>query len=301
MDLVDSAYVDSENELSQVLAFLSESYGMFHSLRNWSLTRMGDWRYGGNSRFKEVDPDFFSRNLHVWREGARIVGLAVSERGDVMTLQVSPDRRDLEDRILTWIEDQWGRDKDRIVVSAFAHDVWRQNLLKRRGYHITGSRWFLRRYDTMLSPHASPLMDGFSLTDLGHSGDANGTIEVINKAFGKQSINQEWFESKRKAPGFLPSMLVQVLSPGGRCVSCTEARIDWKQNYAEIDPIATHPDYQRMGLAKACLAETFRRLAGMKVRDAYIGSDTEAAPSNRVYDAMLPIEKLEEFSWELAR
>jgi ribosomal protein S18 acetylase RimI-like enzyme len=218
-----------------------------------------------------------------------------------MTIQVNPDRRDLEESMLKWIEDKWGCDKDRIVVSAFANDSWRQHILMKSGYRLAESRGFLRRYDTFLTPHTAPLEDGFTLSDLKSSRDADGTIEVVNKAFGKPFIDREWFESKQKAPGFCPNLLVQVLYPHGKCVSCAEARIDWKQNYAEIDPIATHPDHQRRGFAKACLAETFRRLAAMKVRNAFIGSGVEPAQSNRLYDALLPIEKVEEFSWELSR
>ncbi len=218
-----------------------------------------------------------------------------------MTLQVGPDHRNLEGKILEWVEGKWGVEKDRIVVSAFANDAWRNNLLKQRGYRLAESCGFLRRYDTYLSPGKAPLEKGFFLSDLGHSKDADGSIEVVSKAFGKPFIDREWFESKHKAPGYQPNMAVQVLSREKRCVAYAEARIDWKQNYAEIDPIATHPDYQRRGLAKACLVETFRRLAEMGVRDAYIGSDVEPAPSNRLYDSMLPIEKVEEFSWELNR
>lgn len=301
MAIIDSAYENSELELSQVLTFLSEAYGSFHALRNWSITRIGDWRYGGNHRFSKTDPGFFTRNLHIWKEGSRILGLAVSERGEDMTLQVRPDQRILENRMLEWVEDQWGQGKDRIIVSAFSDDAWRQNLLLKRGYRMTESRGFLRRFDSTLSPHKAPLEKGFSLTDLGHSKDAEGCISVVSKAFGKPFIDRDWFESKKKAPGYKPNMVVQVLSPKGKCVSCAEARIDWKQNYSEIDPIATHPDYQRRGFAKACLAETFRRLAEMRIRDVYIGSDVEPAPSNRLYESMLPIGKVEDFSWELER
>ena len=301
MALIDAAYCDTEEEFAKILSFLSETYGSFHFLRNWSLTRMGEWKYGGNDRIDGAGPGSLSRNLHIWSEGSKVLGLAVSERGEDMTLQVGPDQRALEERMLDWTENEWGRDMDRIVVPVFANDVWRQNILKRRGYRPTGSHCSLRRYDTMISPHETPLEHGFSLSDLERSKDAGGYTEVLAKAFRKSSFDKKWFESKRKAPGYRTSMVLQVLSPDGKCVSCAEARVDWKQNYAEIALIATHPDYQNRGLAKACLAQCFGRLADMKVRDAYIRSKGEHAPSDRWYDSMLPIEKVEEFSWELTR
>lgn len=301
MAMTDSPFDNSASGLAEVLDFLSKTYGSYHSLRNWSLGRMSDWKYGGNCRFDRTDPDFFSRNMHLWRDGSRILGVAVSERGEAMSLQVGRDERLLEERMLEWTETVWGQGKDRIVVLANANDAWRQSVLRKRGYREAEECGFLRRYDTSLTPHQAPLPKGFSISDLAHSKNADGFVEVVSKAFAKPFIDKEWLESRRKAPGHMPGMAVQVLSSEGRCVSYAEARIDWKQNYAEIDPIATHPDFQRMGLARACLAESFKRLAAMGVRDAYIGSAVEPATSDRLYDSMLPVEKVEEFSWELTR
>jgi ribosomal protein S18 acetylase RimI-like enzyme len=299
--ITDSAYDGSEQELIQVLSFLGDAYGSFHSLRNWSLTRMGDWKFGGNSRFLRTDPGFFSRNLHIWRDRTKVLGIVVSENGNEARLQIGQDQRILEERMLIWSENVWGKDKDRIVIPVFADDEWRKNLLKKRGYRMAGSCGSLRRYDTTLSPHRTPLEKGFTLSDLERSKDADGFINLMVKASGKPFIDKEWYESRSKAPGYRPNMIVQVFAPDGVCVSCAEARIDWKQNYSEIDPIAVHPDYQDRGLDKACLAECFRRLADMKVREAYIMSEIEPAPSNLPYDSMLPVGKVEEFSWELTR
>jgi ribosomal protein S18 acetylase RimI-like enzyme len=123
----------------------------------------------------------------------------------------------------------------------------------------------------------------------------------MRNAFGKPFMDRQWFESRRKVPGYLPTMAIQVTSPQGRCVSYAEAHIDWKQNFAEIGPLATHPDYQCRGLAGACLAEMFRRLSAMEVRDAYMRSDMGSAASIRLLDRLLPVERQEEHSWELVR
>jgi ribosomal protein S18 acetylase RimI-like enzyme len=218
-----------------------------------------------------------------------------------MTVQTGPDRRLLDETIIEWIENVWGMDKDKIVIPSFADDAWRQNILKKRGYRLAGSRGFLRKYDVNLSPHQAPLEDKFVLSDLGRSKDTDGVIGVVSKACGSDLIDREWFMSRQNAPGFQPGTVVQAMSSKGICVSCAGARIDWKQNYAEIELIATHPDFQKKGLAKACLAECFKRLSDMKVRYAYIGPTNMSSHSYRLFESMLPIEKVEEFSWELAR
>ncbi len=301
MAIIDSAFDNSEREFSQVLSYLSDAYGSFRNLRTWSLTMMGDWKYGWNNLDNRTDPGFFSRNLHMWWEGPRLLSFAVSESGEDMTLQVGRDQRLLEERMLKWTEKEWGKGADRILVRALADDAWRQNILKKRGYRMVGSCGFLRRYDTAISPHEVPLEKGFSLSNPASSNDEASCIDVLSKALVRPLIDKEWFECKKKAPGYLANMVVRVLSPEGRCVSYAEARIDWKQNYAGIAPIAIDPDYQSKDFARVCLAESMRRLANVGVRDVYIMSHIESSASDRLYDSMLPIEKVEEHSWELTK
>jgi len=299
--IIDSAFDNSERELSQVLSYLSDAYGSFHNLRTWSLTMMSDWKYGWNGLDNKTDPGFFSRNLHMWWDGPRLLSFAVSESGEDMTLQVGRDQRLLEERMLEWTEKEWGKGMDRIIVRALANDAWRQNILKSRGYRMVGSRGFLRRYDTAISPHEVPLEKGFSLSDPASSNDEASCIDVLSKALSRPFIDKEWFESKKKAPGYLANMVVWVMSPEGRCVAYAKACIDWKQNYAGITPIAVHPDYRLKGFERVCLAESMRRLANVGIRDVYIRSHIESSTSDLLYDSMLPIEKVEELSWELTK
>jgi ribosomal protein S18 acetylase RimI-like enzyme len=124
-----------------------------------------------------------------------------------------------------------------------------------------------------------------------------GYVEAVRGAFGRPVLNMEWYRSKITAPGYSHDWNIVVVSPEGRCASFCDARIDRKRGYAEIDPIGTHPDFQRMGLAKACILECFHRLSESGVGFAFIGSAEEPAPSNRLYDALAPVEKLEEHLW----
>jgi hypothetical protein len=152
--MIEKAFDDSERELSQVLSFLSDCYGSYHELRNWSPTRMGEWRYGGD-RYIATDPRFFSRNLHVWWDGPKVVGIVVGDSGGDISLMVGPDHRLLEDRMLEWAENELGKDRERITVSALGHDAWRQAALRKRGYAARGPSGILWRFDTLLTATGS--------------------------------------------------------------------------------------------------------------------------------------------------
>jgi mycothiol synthase len=42
-----------------------------------------------------------------------------------------------------------------------------------------------------------------------------------------------------------------------------------------LDGVATHPDHRRRGLARACIAESLRRLRDAGATSAYLGVDTD--------------------------
>jgi ribosomal protein S18 acetylase RimI-like enzyme len=64
-----------------------------------------------------------------------------------------------------------------------------------------------------------------------------------------------------------------------------------------IDPVATHPDFQRMGVATAVVRACFRTQAELGGRLSYIGSAAEPAPSTFLYRSLGPQRKYTFSSW----
>jgi ribosomal protein S18 acetylase RimI-like enzyme len=74
--------------------------------------------------------------------------------------------------------------------------------------------------------------------------------------------------------------------------------VDELNRYGEIDPLGTHPDYRRLGLARALVAESFRRMRAAGLQRAYIESDAD--PNNVVnclYESFGPIETYHGHRW----
>jgi len=287
----------SLNELSQLAVMLGESFALYGRLQNWSLNRIWDWRLGGNAITYRDDPQFFRRNLHIWRKNGEPVGFVISERGKEFSLQVHPDHRYLEMDMLKWAEQAWAKDRSPLTTTTWDTDAWRQRLLLEMGYQKGESAGFVRKYDLQLPIHEVNLPDGFRLMTMAEYGSPEGYVEAVRGAFGRPVLNMDWFRSKISAPGYSDAWNILAVASDGRCASFCDARIDWKRGYAEVDPIGTHPDYQRQGLARACVLECFHRLRESGVRYAFIGSAEEPAPSNRLYDALAPVEKVEEHLW----
>jgi ribosomal protein S18 acetylase RimI-like enzyme len=284
-------------ELQELDEMLSDSYASCMWLHNWSSSRLWDWRFGGNAIRHRDDLSFFRRNLHIWRSEGRPAGFLISERGMDLSLQVHPDHRDLEDEMLDWAEKEWSAAPRALETSVWGTDSWCQRLLSERGWKDAESAGFMRRYDTWMKVPDAPLPEGFRLTTMAEEGSVREFVEAVIGAFKHPGLGMEWFESKRSAPDYRDEWLIMAMSPEGRCASFCDARMDRERAYTEIDPVGTHPDFQRMGIAKACLAECLRRLREAGVRNAFIGSDVEPNPSNRLYDSLHPVEKREGRVW----
>ncbi|HTY47373.1 MAG TPA: GNAT family N-acetyltransferase [Methanomassiliicoccales archaeon] len=295
--LEHAAFDGTQGTLSRCCSFLTESERSYGFLRNWSVARLEDWRYGNNFRFETTDPSFFSRNLHYWRREGEVVGLSVSGADNVVTPMVLPDDWETEGEILTWTEKVWSKDKQTTRIAAYDDDFARVQELETRGFERRESRGFVRKYDTSTAPQESKSPEGFVLTTLAEHGNIIDYVDAVRSAFGRDTLDIKWFKSKERAPGYAREWVICALV-GDRVASFCEVRVDQRGGYAELDPIGTRPEHQRKGLARALIAESFRRLSAARIGRAYIGSASEPDPSNHLYDSLEPAEKREEFAWE---
>jgi ribosomal protein S18 acetylase RimI-like enzyme len=88
-----------------------------------------------------------------------------------------------------------------------------------------------------------------------------------------------------------------IVSPDGQQVAASLVWIDPVNESAEIDPLGTHPDYRRRGLARAILRESFRRMQARGLRYAYIAANAANPVSNQLYASLQPVETYDGHSW----
>ncbi len=66
---------------------------------------------------------------------------------------------------------------------------------------------------------------------------------------------------------------------------------------AEIDPLGTHPDFRRLGLARAIVLHSFKQMQALGLHLAYIASDVENQAVNTLYDSLNPVEIYQGILW----
>jgi len=92
----------------------------------------------------------------------------------------------------------------------------------------------------------------------------------------------KWYENVQAIPQYRPDLDIVAAGPDGEIVSFCTVWFDRATNTAYFEPVGTHPDHQRKGLALACITEGLRRLKKLGCRRAFLTGHSEAAKA--LYD-----------------
>ena len=69
------------------------------------------------------------------------------------------------------------------------------------------------------------------------------------------------------------NLKIVVAAPDGNFAAFCGMFYQPTHRYAYVEPVATDPDYRRLGLGKAAVLEGIRRCADLGATTAYVGSD----------------------------
>jgi GNAT superfamily N-acetyltransferase len=168
----------------------------------------------------------------------------------------------------------------RRVVRAYVNDfdTELEALVRSRGYQRTPE------YDRPMSKFPIPdpfpkitLPDGYRLKSLQDENNLRKIHRVLWRGFNHPGEPPEdGVEDRRKmqmVPNFREDLNIVVEAPDGNFVSFSGTWYEGINRYAYVEPVATDPDYRRLGLGKAAVLEGVRRCGELGATVAYVGSD----------------------------
>jgi predicted N-acetyltransferase YhbS len=225
-------------------------------------------------------------NLHriaIWEDGDDVVGVVNYEMklGEAF-FQVKPGYEHLKRELLTYAEaNLYGETPqgDRLLrayVKDFDKDF--QALVRDGGYEIDQD--WARPMSQFRIPDPFPdieLPEGFRLKSLADDNDLRKVHRVLWRGFNHEGEPPEEGIVDRKkmqsTPNFRKDLTIVVEAPDGNFVSFCGMWYEATNRIAYVEPVATDPDYRRMGLGRAAVWEGIRRCGAEGATVAYVGSD----------------------------
>lgn len=272
---------------------------------NWEIRR---WE---GQRFHDADPapdPHWPAWIRLWETaGGRLVGVAHPEgRLGEGFLQLDPDFRGLEAEMVAWCEEnlavavESGGRHLRIYVHDY--DTPRRRLLVGRGYAETDEWGMMRRLRFGARPVLVPqIAPGYLLRETRPDpADDQRIADILNAAFRRNIHTAAEFHGfTAHAPSYRRDLDLVAEAPGGSFGSYVGITWDPANRRGIFEPVCTHPDHRRRGLALTLMREGLRRLQALGAADAYVETG-DMGPANGLYDAVGFTEAYTGHFWERA-
>jgi mycothiol synthase len=279
-----------EVDYQRVRELLMESYAITRRLHNWELARWDSFRFGARCREETAGRRRWEADVHLWEtDSGKLIGVVNPEdRGNVF-LQIHPHFRHIEGEMLTWAEQHHRaiRPKDApegwpLHTFAYEYDEVRGRLLTRRGYENLGPAGMARSRPLNKPIPSGELPAGYVIRDLrGEDGwDQEQLAAVINVVFNA-SITAETIRLLQHVPTQRQDLV--VVAPDGTFAAFCAIWFDEVNRIGAFEPVGTHPDHRRRGLARAMMCRGLQRLKAWGALVAYVGTGYDS-PANRLYE-----------------
>ena len=125
--------------------------------------------------------------------------------------------------------------------------------LEQFGFQQTGSSTIRMRRDLSRPISAPKPPRGFVIRPIAGVQEAEAVASMHRAAFGTDFMTTENRLAIMQTSEYDPSLDLIVLAPDGAIVANCICSVNEASKMGSTDPIATHPNYQRMGLARALL------------------------------------------------
>jgi mycothiol synthase len=279
-----------EADFGRIRQLAIDTYPITPVAWNW------DIRHWEGQRYYNADPapdPRWTEWIHLWETpDDRLVGVAHPENrlGEAF-LQLHPDYRDLEEEMVAWCEqhlvaeDERGR---RVHLYVHDYDAPRRRLLRARGWQ-QGEGWGMPRrlrLGTRLAPVPS-LPPGYDLRETRPDpADDQAIADLLNAAFGRTVHTAAEFRGfTARAPSYRRDLDLVAEAPGGILACYVGLTWDAANLRGIFEPVCTHPEHRRRGLALALMREGLHRLQGLGVAYAHVETG-DMEPANALYDSV---------------
>lgn len=223
--------------------------------------------------------------IGIWEDNEDIVGIATfdCQLGKAFCLAL-PEYVYLKKDMLLYAKDNLSKNGEfGVIISDTDYDF--QDVAAELGFVATEDKesdaiFYLDKTSTTYK-----LPKGFHITSMQETFDLYQYYRVLWKGFNHELNGEGEFhftKEKEQAgetgmirPNVDLSLKVAVVGPDGNFVSYCGMWYDPAAGYAVIEPVATDPDYRKMGLGKAAVLEGIRRVGELGSKKILVGSSQQ--------------------------
>lgn len=269
--MVDSRPYERDTDLRLMQSLAAESWRLLGPLAPVHVGDLTWWMYQRPNRLADA-------RVHLWLEDGDCVAFAWNwlGRGDLDCV-VHPDRPELLDEVLA--------SADAAAVYTQESDAEKIARLGAHGFERVDGHVFnhmVRSLDDELPEPALP--DGYRLRTV-RPEDLERRVEVHRAAFAPSRVVPESYARLQREWPYRADLDHVVEAPDGSFAAFCISWLDERNRGGLLEPVGTHPDHRRRGLATAVCLAAIRSLRALGAETAVIGS-LDPSPAETVYESV---------------
>ena len=227
-------------------------------------------------------------DVFLWETDAGEIAAVLNREGPGQVfIQMHPDFQslELEGEIITVAEENLmvisNQDGKRAIwVWAEQHDKLRRQVLQSRGYtkRPEENNEYAHRWDLNTTLPDVSVAKGYTVRALAAEKKSLHEVGCLFKGFhpndpDDQYVDWEWYLNVQRAPLYRQNLDIVAVAPNGKFASFCTVWFDDVTRTGAFEPVATHPDHQRLGLASAVIHEGVQRLKKYGATLATVGAE----------------------------
>ena len=284
--------LNGQDDALRLRQLLIDSYTIMGREFNWE-PRRWEGHYWAASDAQRADPDWRSDTTHLWETpSGDLHGAVVAEGPGDVALIIHPDYRALEDDMIDWAEANLATsneaDQQALEIWAFDWDTDRKQRLQQHGYQPCEDRFYQHRRRFVEQPVPDePVAEGYTLRSVTDTpADDARWVACSNATFGQSYSPEIHRNFQQNAPSHNYDLHIIAETPDGSFAAFAGLTVETVNGYAVFEPVGTHPDHRRKGLAQAAMYECIRRVQALGTADVLYVASWGTSPAGAFYESM---------------
>ena len=251
-----------DRDFDRARRFLGEIYPIRRSYSNWIPSRWENMKFGpgGDGEYLDEEDEY----LKIWEIDDQIVALSRTQPSGECILLIHPEYTSHSKQIIQWMQERVREvaesDEVKMNITADDADTELVSALTDLGFKMDESDG-----DNQVRPVDAPIPE-YSLPEgytVRHAVDEDYEkyLEVQSSVFGHmRHMTKKRYDLYRRASFYNEELDIVAVAPNGEFAAFCTGRIDPVSKIAELEPVGTHPDHRKKGLAKVVILECLKRL-----------------------------------------
>jgi len=274
-----------EDDWWRVRNLIIELFPLVPAGAGWEIRRWDGRRFYGEDSWNWA----VMGRCRLWFTGERLVAAAFSE-GDAadVHLLVRPDYRWFEGEMLDWAIGNLSspKGKHHLHHDVYDDDSYRIGLLEQRGFVRLDDQLVVRRQVLGESIAPVAIAPEYTMRSMAsHPADYQRIADLLNQSFGRESHTAgEYRGFSTNSPSFRHHLSLVAEAPDGSFAAHAGFTLDEANRCGILEPVCTHPDHRKRGLALALITEGLNRVRALGAQAATVDTGGGVG-ANHLYEA----------------